>query len=98
MENWQAKWRRIRETYFSSIWDVMEWMALAGIVLWAVAKALGWINMPLIIELAPLLLAAFSLGRFFQEQKEFRKEMREFKNETCTRLLHLESVKFRARA
>ena len=97
MADWHAKWRRMRETYFGSIWDIMEWLALAGIVLWAVAKAVGWINTPLIIELVPLILVAFSFGRFFQEQKEFRNEMREFKNETRMRLLKLESVKFRVR-
>lgn len=97
MSNQQAKWQRIRETYFGSIWDVMEWLALAGIFLWAIAKAIGLINTPLLIELVPLLLVAFSFGRFFHEQKEFKKEMREFRDETRMRLLQLESVKFRAR-
>ena len=100
MLTWRAKWRRIRETYFGSIWDIMTWLSLAGIFLWGIAKAAGWINTPLLIELAPVLLAAFSFGRFFQEQKEFKNEMRQFKNEThkeltglSVRLLQLESVK-----
>ncbi|MBI3036872.1 hypothetical protein HYY73_03935 [Candidatus Woesearchaeota archaeon] len=83
----------------------MTWLSLAGIFLWGVAKATGWINTPLIIELAPIFLAAFSFGRFFQEQREFKYEMREFKNETrneisgiSMRLHDLESGKLRAKA
>ena len=99
-----AKWKRIKETYFSNVWDILTWLSLAGIVLWGVAKAVGWISAPLIIELAPVLLAAFPFGRFFQEQKEFKNEMRQFKNETCkelsglsVRLLQLDSGKNRTR-
>ncbi|MBI2550366.1 hypothetical protein HYV83_04265 [Candidatus Woesearchaeota archaeon] len=102
METWHQKLQRLRKTYFGNIWDVLTWLSLAGIFLCGVAKATGWINTPLIIELAPLLLAAFSFGRFFQEQKEFKAEMREFENETrkelsglSVRLLHMESMKLK---
>ncbi len=104
MQYWRAKLDRIKKTYFGSVWDILMWLSLAGIFLWGIAKALGWINTPLIIEVMPLLLAAFAVGRFFQEQKEFRNEMRQFKNETCkelsglsVRLLQLESWKNRVR-
>ncbi len=100
MEVIRNKIKRISEVYFGNVWDILMWLSLAGIFLWEVAKALGWINTPLIIEIMPLLLAAFAVGRFFQEQKEFRNEMRQFKSETCKdlsglslRLLHLESWK-----
>lgn len=77
-----ARWEKIRETYFGNIGDALVWLSLVLIVLWALAKAFGLINTPLIIELAPIILMAFAGGRFFQEQKEFKKEMRQFKNET----------------
>ncbi|MBI2137607.1 hypothetical protein HYU12_03750 [Candidatus Woesearchaeota archaeon] len=84
-----GRFEMIVKTYFGSVWDVLTWLSLAGIVLWTIAKAVGWISTPLIIELAPILLAAFSFGRFFQEQKEFKNEMRSFKSETHTELVGL---------
>ncbi|MBI2140967.1 hypothetical protein HYU16_00935 [Candidatus Woesearchaeota archaeon] len=102
METWRQRFKRLRETYFGNVWDILTWLSLAGIFLWGIAKAAGWINTPLIIELAPVLLAAFSFGRFFQEQKEFKNEMHQFKNETCkeltglsVRLFHMESMKLK---
>lgn len=78
MSNLSEKLKVVRETYFGSIWDILTWLSLAGIFLWGIAKALGWINTPLIIEIMPLLLAAFAIGSFFQDVKNFRKEQRAF--------------------
>jgi len=88
-----ARWKRIRETYFNSIWDVLEWLALAGIILWAIAKAIGLINTPLIIEMAPIILMAFAAGKFFQEDREFKSDIRRELTGLSARVLRLELTK-----
>lgn len=92
MENWHQRYKRLRETYFENIWDVLTWLSLAGIFLWGIAKALGWINTPFVVETMPLLFAAFAIGRFFQDVKNFHKEQRGFNKEILTRVVKLEKV------
>ncbi len=88
-----ARWNKIRETYFGNIWDILMWLSLALIVVWALAKAAGWINTPLIIEMAPIILMAFAAGKFFQEEKEFKSEMRSALAGLSKRIFQLELTK-----
>ncbi len=93
-----TRWKELKETYFSNIWDALMWLSLLLIVLWALAKAVGLINTPLIIEMAPMILMGFAAGKFFQEQKEFRKDMRRELTELSGRILRLELAKDKEKA
>lgn len=81
MENWKAKWQRIRETYFGSIWDILTWLSLAGIFLWGIAKAFGLIQTPLLVQLLPLFFAIFTAGGFFHYLKGLLPEIRKINTE-----------------
>ncbi len=91
MGNWKIELKRIKETYFENFWDFLFWLSLAGIFVWAVAKGLGWINTPFIIEIMPLLFGAFAVGRFFQDVKTFHREQQKFNHEIIPRIKRIEA-------
>jgi len=45
-----------------SIWDIIAWIVLAGIVLWLLLKVFGIINTPNILEYAPYFGAVYLAG------------------------------------
>mgnify|MGYP001610878455 CR=1 FL=1 len=45
-----------------SIWDIIAWIILAGIVLWLLLKVSGIINTPSILEYAPYFGAVYLAG------------------------------------
>lgn len=45
-----------------SIWDILAWIALAGILLWIILKSFGIINTPLLLEYAPIYAAVYLAG------------------------------------
>lgn len=45
-----------------SVWDILAWLVLAGIVIWLVLKVSGIIHTPLLIEYAPIFGAVYLAG------------------------------------
>ena len=45
-----------------SIWDIIAWIVLVGIVLWLLLKVFGIINTPNILEYAPYFGAVYLAG------------------------------------
>ena len=45
-----------------SIWDIIAWIILAGILIWLILKTLGILNSPLLIEYAPYFGAVYLAG------------------------------------
>ena len=45
-----------------SIWDIIAWVVLAGILLWLILKVFGVINTPILIEYAPYFGAVYLAG------------------------------------
>ena len=64
-----------------SKWEILVWLSLATIFVWAVAKSFGWINTPFLVELAPVFAAVFAAGGFFEYIKMLGKEFRQLKFE-----------------
>ncbi|MBT4136018.1 hypothetical protein HOD75_01480 [archaeon] len=46
----------------SNIWDILAWIALAGIIIWVLLKMFGIINTPLWIEYAPVWPGIYLIG------------------------------------
>ncbi len=67
----------------SSIWDVLAWIALAGIGIWLLLKILGVIKTPLWLEYAPLYGVIYIAGwamnkldRATEDIKDVKKELK----------------------
>ncbi len=45
-----------------SIWDIIAWIVLAGILIWVILKTFGIINTPVWLEYAPLYGAIYLVG------------------------------------
>lgn len=45
-----------------SIWDIIAWVVLVGILIWIILKMLGIINTPVLIEYAPYFGAVYLAG------------------------------------
>jgi len=62
-----------------SIWDIIAWVVLAGILLWLILKVLGIINTPLLIEYAPYFGAVYLAGWAMNKLETAVKEVGELK-------------------
>jgi len=72
-----------------SFWDVLAWVALAGILLWLILKTFGIINTPAILEYAPIYAAVYIAG--WQIHKLYVvasdvKELEKFRNATVQQI------------
>lgn len=77
MKTWRGKLQLVKgNNNPTKVWEVITWASLAVIFLWAVAKALGLIKTPLIIELLPLFAAVFAAGGFSKYVKLMFKVLR----------------------
>ena len=60
-----------------SIWDVLAWVAIVSIVVWAILKISGIINSPLFIEYYPIFAASYAFGgknfAFFNHRQNSKK-------------------------
>jgi len=45
-----------------SVWDVIAWIVLAGILVWLILKVTGIINTPILLEYAPYFGAVYIAG------------------------------------
>ena len=76
-----------------NFWDVLAWIALASIVLWAILKIAGIINSPLLIEYYPIFAASYAFG--WQMNKlstisEDVKDLKKFKEATIHKINNIE--------
>lgn len=62
-----------------SIWDIIAWIVLGGILLWLVLKTLGIINSPVWLEYAPLYGAVYLAGWYVHKLEIIGSEVRELK-------------------
>ena len=46
----------------ASVWDVLAWVVLAGILIWIILKVAGVIETPILIEYAPYFGAVYLAG------------------------------------
>ena len=62
-----------------SIWDVIAWVVLAGILVWLVLKTLGIIRTPLWLEYAPLYGVVYLAGWQIHKLESVAKDVHELK-------------------
>lgn len=72
-----------------NIWDVLAWVALASIVIWAILKITGIINTPLLLEYYPIFAASYAFG--WQMHKlsviaEDAKDLKKFREATVSEI------------
>jgi hypothetical protein len=72
-----------------SIWDILAWIALISIIIWAILKITGILNSPLFIEYYPLFAASYAFGWQMHKLQIISGEMKDlkkFKNETINQI------------
>ncbi len=62
-----------------SIWDIIAWIVLAGILLWVILKTFGIINTPIWLEYAPLYGAVYLAGWQIHKLESVASDVRELK-------------------
>ena len=85
MKTWSEKWKSIKDTYFSSFWDTLAWIAFAYVVIYAILKVAGTIHSPLQIDVAAIISIAYFVGKYAQKIDFFGKEI-EVVNRNVSRL------------
>lgn len=68
-----------------SIWDILAWVALGSIVIWATLKILGIINTPPWLLYSPIYSASYVAGWMMQKLNSVARDvedLKKFKNET----------------
>ena len=72
-----------------SIWDIIAWVVLIGIVIWLLLKVFGIINTPSILEYAPyfgaVYLAGWAMHKLETAVNDVR-ELKKFKDATITEI------------
>jgi len=77
-----------------SFWDVLAWVALAGILLWVILKMLGIINTPLWLEYSPILAAVYLAGWQIHKLESVSsdvKDLKKFKFSTIEKIHNIEN-------
>jgi len=80
------------------ILDLVAWLSLASIFLWALAKSFGFINTPNLVEMLPFFGAVFVAGRMFQKMEYLGYDMKQVKKrlyQVNTRVVRLEEIVIR---
>ena len=70
-----------------SIWDIIAWIVLAGILLWLILKTFEIINTPLWLEYAPIYGAVYLAGWQIHKLVTVAKEvegLKRFKSNTIS--------------
>jgi len=62
-----------------SIWDIIAWIALASIIIWAILKILGIINTPLLLEYYPVFAVSYIAGWQMHKLSIIAEEVKELK-------------------
>ncbi len=59
--------------------DVIFWLALLLLAFWIIAKLLGLINTPIIVEIIPYISAVFIAGSIWQQFKYVERDVEDIK-------------------
>lgn len=62
-----------------SIWDIIAWVVLAGILIWVILKTTGIINTSPLLEYAPLYGAIYLAGWQMHKLESVAEDVRELK-------------------
>lgn len=76
-----------------NFWDILAWVALAGILIWLLLKTFGIINTPLWLEYAPIYAAVYLAGWQIHKLATVAEdvgELKRFKNETIQKINNME--------
>jgi len=63
----------------SNFWDILAWIALAGIIIWVLLKSFGIINTPIWIEYAPVWPAIYLAGWSIERLKRTNEDLTQIK-------------------
>ena len=75
-----------------SVWDVLAWIALLSIGVWALLKIAGIINTPLFLEYYPILAASYVFGWQMHKLEIVSrdiKDLKKFRNKTICEINNL---------
>ena len=62
-----------------SVWDIIAWIVLAGILLWLILKVVGVINTPVLLEYAPYFGAVYLIGWQIHKLENVSSDVRDLK-------------------
>lgn len=75
-----------------SVWDIIAWVVLIGIVIWLLLKVFGIINTPSILEYAPyfgsVYLAGWAMHKLETAVNDVR-ELKKFKDATIKEISNI---------
>lgn len=72
-----------------SFWDILAWIALGSIVVWATLKVLGVINTPLLLEYYPVFAVSYVFGWQMHKLSAVARDvegLKSFRNETIRQI------------
>lgn len=76
-----------------SFWDILAWVALGYILVWAVLKISGVMNTPLLLEYSPIFAACYFFGVQMSKLNHVAYEvngLKKFRDETIKKIHELE--------
>jgi hypothetical protein len=76
-----------------SIWDIIAWIVLAGILVWLLLKSFGIINTSIWLEYAPLYGAVYIAGWQIHKLKTVAEEVHELKRFKEATINEIHSIK-----
>ena len=76
-----------------SIWDLIAWIVLAGILVWLLLKTFGIINSPIWLEYAPLYGAVYIAGWQIHKLESVAKDVGELKRFKDATINEIHNVK-----
>ena len=76
-----------------SIWDIIAWIVLAGILLWLILKVFGIINTPILIEYAPYFGAVYLAGWQIHKLASIASDVRELKRFKMSTIHEINNIK-----
>lgn len=76
-----------------SIWDIIAWIVLAGILLWLILKVFGMINTPILIEYAPYFGAVYLAGWQIHKLAVVASDVRELKSFKAATINEINNIK-----
>jgi|SRR3989344_3189597 len=65
----------------NSMWDIIAWFVLIGILIWLILKAFGVINTPVLLEYAPFFGAVYLAGWAMHKLDRSTEDIKELKSE-----------------
>ena len=77
----------------TSVWDIIAWIVLAGILIWLILKVFGVINTPILIEYAPYFGAVYLAGWQIHKLAVVASDVRELKSFKVATVNEIKNIK-----